>query len=107
MKKLFIIFALIFILLSSPVFAEENLKEEYCPSAVGFNQQISVTGANSMGLTYQHYFDNEWGIQASLGAIVNTSVYYSADLQLQRLFFGDYFIGNRLISNCISEDCLI
>ena len=95
MKKFFIIFALIFILVSSPVFAEENLKEEYCSSAVGFNQQFNLAGASSMGLTYQHYFDNYWGIQASLGAIVNNNVFYSADLQLQRLFFVDSFLDTK------------
>ena len=98
MKKFFIIFALIFMVFSSQIFAEENLKDEYCPSAVGFNQHISLTGANSIGLTYQNYFDNNWGIQASLGAIVDTNVYYSADLQFQRLFFVDSFLNSRKTS---------
>ncbi len=95
MKKLFIIFALFFIVFSSQIFAEENLKEEYCSSAVGFNQQFNLSGAYTMGLTYQHYFDNYWGIQASLGAIVNNNVFYSADLQLQRLFFVDSFLDTK------------
>ena len=95
MKKFLFIFALIFIVFSSQIFAEENLKEEYCSSAVGFNQQFNLSGAYTMGLTYQNYFDNNWGIQASLGAIVNETVYYSADIQLQRLFLVNNFLNKR------------
>ena len=98
MKKFFIIFALIFIVFSSQIFAEENLKEEYCSSAVGFNQQFNLSGAYTMGLTYQNYFDNNCGIQASLGAIVNETVYYSADIQLQRLFLVNNFLNKRKTS---------
>ena len=98
MKKFLFIFALIFIVFSSQIFAEENLKEEYCSSAVGFNQQFNLSGAYTMGLTYQNYFDNNWGIQASLGAIVNETVYYSADIQLQRLFLVNDFLNSRKTS---------
>lgn len=98
MKKFLFIFALFFIVFSSQIFAEENLKEEYCSSAVGFNQQFNLSGAYTMGLTYQNYFDNNWGIQASLGAIVNETVYYSADIQLQRLFLVNNFLNKRKTS---------
>lgn len=98
MKKFLFIFALIFMVFSSQIFAEENQMEEYFPSAVGFNHHICLTGASSMGLTYQHYFDNNWGIQASLGAIVDSSVYYSADLQFQRLFLVNNFLNTRKTS---------
>ena len=72
MKKIFLC-ALIFTVVLSFGFAEDNAKDEYFPTAIGFNFHASTGGAQSMGLTYQHWFKNDLG--------------YSGDLQLQKLLF--------------------
>ena len=63
MKKIFLC-ALIFTVVLSFGFAEDNAKDEYFPTAIGFNSHASMGGAQSMGLTYQHWFKNDLGYQS-------------------------------------------
>ncbi len=86
MKKIFLC-ALIFTVVLSFGFAEDNAKDEYFPTAIGFNFHASTGGAQSMGLTYQHWFKNDLGYQFTFGAIMDYDFVYSGDLQLQKLLF--------------------
>jgi len=86
MKKIFLC-ALIFCVVLSFGFAEDNGKDEYFPTAIGFNSHASMGGAQSMGLTYQHWFKNDLGYQFSFGAIMDYDFVYALDVQLQKLLF--------------------
>lgn len=84
-RKIFTLFLMIVVALSSVTAERANTKSEYLDTGVGLNFQVTMGGCIA-GLTYQHWFKNDWGIQGTVGALVNESLFYSADLQVQRLF---------------------
>lgn len=84
-KKIFCILV-IFISLISVSFAEEiSPRAEYGNTAVGFNFQATMSSFIS-GLTYQQWYENDFGYQITLGAVSSGNIdFYSADIQLQKL----------------------
>lgn len=96
-KKVFtLVFMLVFVA-SFAVSERANARSEYFNTAVGFDFQVTM-GGYIAGITYQHWFKNDWGIQGTVGALVNDSVFYSADLQLQRLFLV-HDLGKKSVSS--------
>ena len=64
-------------------FCFSESENQYFNTAVGFSSYFSEN-ASLIGLTYQEWFDNEWGFQFSAGAIKNDSVNYSLEVKAQR-----------------------
>lgn len=72
--------------------AENQVK--YPKSAFGFEIYQGLD-SGVIGLTYQEWFDNNWGFQGTAGAIKDDAFLYSIELQLQRLFKVDQY-NNRI-----------
>lgn len=88
MKKI-LIFCLLIISICGIVTAESLDRETpFYKSGFGFEYNFS---ANSpiYGLTYQHWFDNNLGIQSTLSTIIDYYIFGAAEIQLQKLFIVD------------------
>ena len=93
MKRIFII-SILFITFLFPVTAERlNTKTEYFNRAIG-GKVSALPDSFIGGMTYQQWFENDLGIEGTVGFIANeTSAHYNFEIQLQKLLFLTYAAG--------------
>ncbi|MBQ7970221.1 MAG: hypothetical protein IJ293_04480 [Treponema sp.] len=91
MKRIFII-SILFITFLFPITAERlNTKTEYFNRAIG-GKFSALPDSFIGGMTYQQWFENDLGIEGTVGFIANeNSAHYNFEIQLQKLLFVNDF----------------
>ena len=95
-KKIFAIFCLIFLFTN---IHSEDIKEKSNLLKHGIGYEMYYPGQEEVGgLTYQQWFNNDWGFQISLGLHYSYIINCFTELSVQRLLFSNAFFENGNVS---------